>query len=97
MNWGGVGVPYTCHGSAEFAFLEVSARGKRNVAHVAQPRTGFEMIFARKRRSIRRLDFQTPNLRSRGSGVRISPGAPLYSKQIKRLAFQPLFLFSLIF
>jgi hypothetical protein len=61
-----------------------SSEGLKNVAHVAQLRTGFGTIVARKQRSIRHLDFQTPNLLSRGSGVRVPPGAPLPFQWLSR-------------
>jgi hypothetical protein len=48
------------------------------VAHVAQLRTGFRITFARTQRTIRHLDFRTPKLRTRRSGVRTPPGAPFF-------------------
>ena len=53
------------------------------VAHVAQLRIGFRLTFARMQRTIRHLDFRTPQLLSRGSGVRIPPGAPFLFKNIR--------------
>jgi hypothetical protein len=76
---GGACVPYTFHEVADFAFLEVSVQSKRSVALVAQLRRGFGMIFARKQPSIRRLDFQAPNLRTTTARSKVSLASSHFS------------------
>src|SRR6266568_7146189 len=59
------------------------------VAHVAQLGTGFRITFARMQRTIRHLDFRTPNLRTRRSVVRITAGAPPNSWITKTYSYCP--------
>src|ERR1700693_5240470 len=56
---------------------------RATVAHVVRLRIGSGIVFARRQRKMGRLDFETSQLRSRGSRVPRrggSPGSPLFPR-----------------
>jgi hypothetical protein len=59
-----------------FRLAGMGAAMPTNVAHVAQLGGRFQSELARMQRTIRHLGFETLNLRTRRSGVRVPPGAP---------------------
>src|ERR1700688_3733018 len=68
---------------------------RATVAHVARLGIGSGIVFARRQRKMWHLDFETPQLRSRRSGVSRrggSPGAPLFprNKPCKRNREEPM-------